>query len=312
MTLSRGGRPCSTSCGLGRMRCWLTRTFCACRRFRCALRPKVRALVTVVTPFGRIGPWSGDAATPATMFAASGESSITPGGPGYEQFPDRPPLTGRGQVTEIDGGVICMLVTTAALTATPPDVAEPVINDVAIYEASVSHNRWLVTNFDRLDWIETRQSNSYSYGGLLPCADGFVMFLAPADRHWKALVEMMGRPDWAADERFKTYDGRKEGSERIRIGITEWAGSRTKEELLRLGLEFSVPIGPFRDVSEVAKCPQLRHRGFYRAYGSGETGALVPGLPDGIARCQLDIAPQLNADADTVCRSIKETLKGPK
>jgi crotonobetainyl-CoA:carnitine CoA-transferase CaiB-like acyl-CoA transferase len=270
-------------------------TFLGLEGVRARLETRGPQVITCVTPFGRTGPRAGAAATAATMFAMSGETSITPGGLGYEMFPERPPLVARGHVTEIDAGVIATLVTAAALSVPSDDRDTPLVTDVAVYEAVVSNNRWLVTNFDRLEWIETRASNAYAYGGLLPCQDGYFVVQGPAERHWEALIEMMGRPEWALGDELKSHSGRRDHAELIRTGLVEWASDKTKAQLLDLALKHGVPLGGFRDVDEVTTCSQLEFRSFFVQYGRVGTGR-IPGLPGGKSPTTMDLAPTLNAD----------------
>jgi crotonobetainyl-CoA:carnitine CoA-transferase CaiB-like acyl-CoA transferase len=272
-------------------------TFLALEEIQARLEAHGPRVITCVTAFGRTGPRAGAPATSATLFAMSGETSITPGGLGYEMFPDRPPLVARGQVTGIDAGVIATLVTTAALSAPQDGRNTPIVTDVSIYEAAVSNNRWLVTNFDRLDWIETRASNAYAYGGLLPCRDGYFVIQGPAERHWEAMIEMMGRPEWALGSELKSHSGRRDAAELIRTGLVQWASDKTKAQLLDLALKHGVPLGGFRDVEEVTACAQLDSRSFFVPYGTNGDGR-VPGLPGGRNQGSLALAPALDADAD--------------
>jgi crotonobetainyl-CoA:carnitine CoA-transferase CaiB-like acyl-CoA transferase len=258
-------------------------------------------VVGCVTPFGRSGGDHDRAATSSTLFARGGEAGITPGGLGHQLFPDAPPLGARGKVAEIDAGVIVALVAAAGLCSRSESPASrPMLIDVSMHEVAVSNNRWIPGNFLRSGWIETRESRPYPYGGLLPCKDGHAMFLPSTNGHWAALVDIMGRPEWALDEDFATYAGRAHNAPKLRAGLREWAETQTMDELLVAGLAHGVPIGPYRTAPEVAMCPHLTHRGFFAEYGS-DGGARIPGLPSpGLRqnRASVRVAPRLGADTE--------------
>ena len=47
--------------------------------------------------------------------------------------------------------------------------------------------------------IEHRVVRSFRYGGVIPCADGYVELLTLEQRQWHGLVKLLGEPGWAMD-----------------------------------------------------------------------------------------------------------------
>ena len=248
-------------------------------------QPSVRQLmqaeggpvVTAVTPFGLSGPYAGRPATSSTVFAMGGETIMLPGGMGYELFPDEPPLVARGAVADIDAASIASLVSLAALIHGEGGH----VNDVSVWETEASLNRWIASHFDDSGWRESRATRAYSYGGLTACSDGFVMIQIATEGQWQAFVRMMGEPAWAADPAYETQAGRTAAGSEIGEHIRRWAGSLDKATIFALGIEYGVPVAPFREVGELLDCPQFGGRGFFAdhpiAYGTGD--AQVPTLP---------------------------------
>jgi benzylsuccinate CoA-transferase BbsF subunit len=54
------------------------------------------------------------------------------------------------------------------------------------------------------------------------------------DAEWRALVEVMGSPEWARDAKFATNDGRIEHQEALDAGIEAWTKTLGKYEIMRL------------------------------------------------------------------------------
>jgi crotonobetainyl-CoA:carnitine CoA-transferase CaiB-like acyl-CoA transferase len=268
------------------------------------------AVIVAITPFGLAGPYAGRPANDASVFAMAGESSMLPGGLGYQLFPDAPPLIAAGHIAEADAGVIAATICLAGAIAGAQGEM-PTLFDVSVLECETSLNRWLVSHFDATGWIESRATRAYSYAGLLKCRDGYVMMQPTTDAHWNGLVAAMEHPGWADRVEWATQDGRSEDGAEITERLAEWASLKTKSELLEIGLANEVPIAPFLDVPEVVECEQFRFRNYFVPYLPVDEATVreVPGmpfqagrLPDGIRRR----APQFGEDTER----IRQRLKG--
>lgn len=229
--------------------------------------------VVYLTPYGLTGPNAGYSAVPASTFAGAGESSMLPGGIGYDLFPNRPPLVAAGNVADYDSAIVAVACAAAALVrAVGSDAASGATVDISRQEAEASLNRWLVSHYDNSGWIETRSTRAYDFGGLTECADGWVMFQTTTDQHFLALLEMMGSPDWATGEAFSTREGRKGQGAVINEHLRPWARERTKAELLHLALQYECPIGPFWTAEEIHQAEHFRQRGFFAPYQHPSAG----------------------------------------
>jgi formyl-CoA transferase len=97
-------------------------------------------------------------------------------------------------------------------------------------------------------------SNSYQ------CADGRVYLVAALDRHWRALTEVIGRPELARAEGLARNHERLANREQVNQAIAQWCQERSVaqvvDELERAGLA----AGPVRTLSEAAVDPQVLAR----------------------------------------------------
>ncbi len=82
------------------------------------------------------------------------------------------------------------------------------------------------------------------------------------DSEWEALVEAMGRPEWALDARFETAEGRLAHQDIVDEGVNTWTGGLTDREVMARLQERGVPAGMMIYMSDQPQDPHLRERGY--------------------------------------------------
>lgn len=88
-------------------------------------------------------------------------------------------------------------------------------------------------------------------------SDGWVVVAAPTPDAWVHLRGLIG----FEDARFDDRDYRLAHREPVDLAITEFCGSRTREDLERLGREHDVAISRVFDIADIAADPHYRARG---------------------------------------------------
>jgi formyl-CoA transferase len=114
-------------------------------------------------------------------------------------------------------------------------------------------------------------------------ADGWFVLQVGREPQFQALVELIGRPAWAADERFATRQGWLDHLESdLRPAIEGWAASMTKVDACRALGSAGIAAGPCFSDEEVVHDAHLAARrmlvGIERTDGV-EQPVLVPGNP---------------------------------
>lgn len=94
--------------------------------------------------------------------------------------------------------------------------------------------------------------------------DHWIAIHVENDEQWQRLVEAMGSPDWARDERFATNDGRAAHYREIDEGIAAWTRERDDYELMHLLQGFGIAATPVLEASRMFGDPHLRARNFFR------------------------------------------------
>lgn len=228
-----------------------------------------------VLPFGATGEkahWKGEE---INLQHASGEGYLLPNGLSIEQFPDRPPVKIHGHFAEMQGGIAAALGALAASRVRPEIGGQYV--DISCQDAMLSVGAFAIQRFGD-GQVEHRVERSFRYGGVLPCADGFVELLTLEQRQWDGLVELLGRPEWALDPALEDSLERSRRGPELNKHIRAWAAVRKVEDIVREGQKLSVPLAKYNTPAEVLRDPHERERGLFQPVevpGAGMLDMLV-------------------------------------
>jgi crotonobetainyl-CoA:carnitine CoA-transferase CaiB-like acyl-CoA transferase len=96
---------------------------------------------------------------------------------------------------------------------------------------------------------------------VFPVADGHVIVAVGNDGQFARFVAVLGRPELATDERFKTNAGRVRHRPELVPVLTELTLRTTREGLLSALEAQGVPAGPINTVADVFADPQVIARG---------------------------------------------------
>jgi crotonobetainyl-CoA:carnitine CoA-transferase CaiB-like acyl-CoA transferase len=222
-----------------------------------------------VLPFGAYGPKARWKAEDIQVQHASGEGNLLPNGLAVELFPDRAPLKIHGHFGEMQGGIAAALGALAALWARPEAGGQFV--DVASQDAMLAVGAFAIQRLGDGS-IEHRVERSFRYGGVIPCADGYVELLTLEQRQWHGLVKLLGEPEWALDPALEDSLERSRQGPMINRHIRAWAAVRKVEDIVRDGQALSVPLAKYYTPAEVVRDPHEKMRGLFQPV---ETGAGV-------------------------------------
>lgn len=212
-----------------------------------------------VLPFGAFGPYAEYRATEINVFHSSGEGYLLPNGLALEIFPNRPPIKAYGHLSEFQGGTSAALAAVAALLALPAAGGQAL--DVSVQDANVALSAMTLQRYGD-GVLETRPTRSFTYGGVLECADGYVQILLLEQRQWNLMLKMLKSPAWACAPGMEDPMTRGKRGKLINEHLRAWAKSRTVEEVIRLAREAEVPLGKYSSPEDIVASEHERARGF--------------------------------------------------
>ena len=119
--------------------------------------------------------------------------------------------------------------------------------------------------------VSTRTGNRLPHGGGAPhgayrCRgeDRWVAISVFTDEEWRAFVEALGDPQWAADPRFASSDARERNADALDAHVESWTMQNTAEEVMRRLQSAGVAAGVVQTGEDLSLDPQLKERGFFR------------------------------------------------
>ena len=117
-------------------------------------------------------------------------------------------------------------------------------------------------------------------GGVLPCRDGYVAISPREDAQWARWLDVMGQPEWADDERFRTRDARQQNSTELWELLGQWSRQHSKHDIARWGQDKRIPCFPANTVEELLHDEHLAARQFFVDMEHPAAGPLkYPGVP---------------------------------
>jgi CoA:oxalate CoA-transferase len=228
-----------------------------------------RLVMTSITPFGATGPYRDYKAYELNSSHSSGESYLLPI---HSDEPDREPLKPGGIVADAVCGLsACLATLSAAFGAAVTGVGQHIdLSKQDVLMSLVQHHVCANANTGE---VHSRIAKGFLLVLPMECQDGYIMVTIVSNREWHSLVECMGNPEWANDEKFESWAGRHwwAGTE-INPRVREWVRQFKKDELFHKLQASGVAAVPVATAEDLSKSPQLAERGFFMTIAHPEAG----------------------------------------
>lgn len=234
-------------------------------------------IITSISPFGDTGPYRDWRAYSLNVVHAGGWAFLTPLG---STQPELPPLKIFGQQGDFLAGCYAFYLALAAYCHRIRTNDGQVI-DISEQECVAS---MLEMHFMRYTYggQETSRLVDYRTGltGILDCIDGQVYILAHEEAEWDRLVDVLGRPAWTADERFKDSPSRARNHAPLMSLLQECTRERTVDDFFSACRQRNVICTPVNTMRRAYMDSHLRVRGCFVPLDQPEVGTLtLPGPP---------------------------------
>jgi len=137
-----------------------------------------------------------------------------------------------------------------------------------------------------------------------PTANGYVAIICVRERHWRSLVNAIGKPELVTEEKYGTMLKRAGLMDEVDAIVTGWTGTRTSDEVLEALQNAGVPSAIVRNVEELLNDNHLHNRGMLRYVNHPDLGDIaLPNSPINIAFGDVTVpeaAPELGENNDEV------------
>ena len=110
-------------------------------------------------------------------------------------------------------------------------------------------------------------------------ATGYIMITVASEKTFKALMGVIGRPEWVADPRFSSYAPRRQNWADMMDGVEAWSKRLTTDACLVALSAAGVPASAYRTIKEALDDPQLAHRQALSSVEDGGGSFRVINLP---------------------------------
>lgn len=245
-----------------------------------------RLIMVSLTPFGQYGPYAHYKAYYLNSYHGGGLGYLTPA---HTPYPHREPIKAGGFMGEYGCGLVSAVAALGVLYAQKLRGPGQHI-DISKQEALLSLCRVQIARYANEGFSPSRFDQQRVFGDLYPCKDGYVVVMTNDEAQWRALVKLLGEPEWAKDERLADPTSRESHFAQIRPHILHWLRNHTREEIYHKGQALGCPTSPVLSPAEVATSEHFSQRGFFAAAEHPLAGkALYPLAPYQFSRTPASI-----------------------
>ena len=222
-----------------------------------------RLIYCSVTGFGQSGPRRDQPAYDFLIQAMGGLMSVTGERDGR---PGGGPQKVGVPIVDIMTGMYAAVSVLAALARRNETGVGDYI-DIAMLDVQVATLANQAMNYLVSGKVPTRNGNAHPNiqpQDVYACADGDVILVVGNDGQFGQLCEVLGRPEWSADERFATNAQRVRHTDELSVLLREQFAAWQRDALVVALDAAGVPCGAINSVEEVFRDPQVQARGMLR------------------------------------------------
>jgi len=218
-----------------------------------------RIVYCSITGFGQTGP---HAHRPGYDFIFQGMGGLMSITGERDDLPGGGPQKVGIAITDVLTGMYAALAITAAI-AHRERTGEGQYIDMALLDTIVAFGANQIFNYFVSGKVPGRYGNAHANlvpYEVFPTADGHIILAAGNDGQWESFCKAAGRPELAADARFRTNPNRIRNRKELIPLIRDIMKERERKDWIERLDAAGVPCGPINDYKEVFDDPQVRHR----------------------------------------------------
>ena len=213
-------------------------------------------IMTSITPFGQDGPYSQFQGEEIVSYAMGVIMSVS----GVQ---GREPLKHGGFQGQYDAGLNGAAATAMALFL-QENTGQGQQIDVSVTECVASTMIAPQSMYPFMGGIQARRRQEGGmFGHPMPCADGWIIVQIGAGRTWQDVAGFFESPEMQ-DPKFSESSWRDQHGEEVDRVVLNTIKDRSKWDLFTKAGEARILFGIVQTPSELANCPQLESRNFFR------------------------------------------------
>ena len=265
------------------------------------INPKI--VYTSISGFGHTGPYRERPAFDLIAQAMGGIMAMTgpKGGSPYKVGPG---------IGDIWPAAIAAYATMVALHAVEKTGQGQHV-DCAMYDSMLYMAERAIMMYSMAGTISGRYGNAHPLYAPYDCFETkdvkHVVIAGHWEKQWENLCKAIKRPDLLEDPRFNTMWGRSEHYSYLKSVITYWTTSMERDEIVRILMEYDVPVAPVNTVDDIFNCPQVETREMLVETEHPIAGLMkIAGIPAKLSRTP----GRIDSAAPLLGEHTNETLKG--
>jgi crotonobetainyl-CoA:carnitine CoA-transferase CaiB-like acyl-CoA transferase len=223
---------------------------------------------TSLTPYGRTGPRADIKGDELTIIHAAGLGNLLPT---RSVDIDRAPIKMGGYQVGYHAGLTAAFTTMAAVLGRMKTGRGQMI-DISLQEAILAMMRVNVSTYRYHGATWSRVPDRPPAMGRMETSDGYLVVGAVEDHHFKALVELMGNPEWASAPEWFNMAYRINHLLEIAPMLDEWMSYQKKDDIHHRGAKKGIPVGPINSARDVMNDEQYAARKYFVEVEHPETG----------------------------------------
>jgi crotonobetainyl-CoA:carnitine CoA-transferase CaiB-like acyl-CoA transferase len=214
-----------------------------------------RLVYCAISGYGRTGPYADKGGFDLIAQGFTGLMSITgePGGP---------PVKSGTSVADINAGIFAALGIVSALLARERSGKGQVV-ETSLMEAGIQQTYWQAAIFFATGKNSAPTGSAHILTApyqAFPTSDGWINIGGANQANWERIVKVIGEPQLAADERFRTNGDRMRNLAALTPLIAARLKSRSSAEWIREFEAAGVPVGPVNKIGDMLADPQVAAR----------------------------------------------------
>jgi crotonobetainyl-CoA:carnitine CoA-transferase CaiB-like acyl-CoA transferase len=209
--------------------------------------------------FGLDGPWRDRPGFAQTMEQVTGLAWLT----GHV---DDQPRIQRGPC-DPNGGMHAVVGALVALELRDRTGVGSLVEST-MFEAALNISAELIVEWTKYGNALTREGSRSPWAApqgvyATDTRERWLVLSVATDEQWSALVDALGRPDWATDPALRTHEGRRAAHDLLDEKLGAWAAETDLDKAVDLLVLAGVPAAPAVDARRTSEHPQYVARGYY-------------------------------------------------